>query len=203
MKRWWKSISGVMGVLSITRISTISFELTKLEKQLAVRCEWHFFERGWGKGPCDGVGGTVKQGEARATRMGQTITTAQEFFTWASNALNTIKPLFIEKVDITEAKQNLQEQWTSAKLKTVPQTQGMHQQPRHPKSGEALQNWWGWLSCPQNFWWTKCQQTCGRVIQREWRATWWQPAQQSIWCRAILWQAIWSQSSQYQHSKSI
>ena len=32
-----------------------------------IKAEWHFFATSHGKGPCDGVGGTVKRSAARAS----------------------------------------------------------------------------------------------------------------------------------------
>ena len=30
---------------------------------------WHYFEKGHGKGPCDGIGGAVKRGAAQAAKQ--------------------------------------------------------------------------------------------------------------------------------------
>ena len=37
------------------------------KKDFAIEAEWHFFATAHGKGPCDGVGGTVKREAARAS----------------------------------------------------------------------------------------------------------------------------------------
>jgi hypothetical protein len=48
-----------------------------------VTCTWDFLESGHGKGPCDGVGGSIKHYADTAVKKGVLITNAQDFFTWA------------------------------------------------------------------------------------------------------------------------
>ncbi|XP_037033164.1 uncharacterized protein LOC119072128 [Bradysia coprophila] len=52
-------------------------------------CEWHFHATSHGKGPCDGIGGTLKRSAARAS-LGRTyekqIDSAELLFEWASSS---------------------------------------------------------------------------------------------------------------------
>lgn len=60
-------------------------------QDFGVEAEWHFFPTAHGKGPCDGVGGTVKRMAARANLQlppDRQITTARELYEWASNPTN-------------------------------------------------------------------------------------------------------------------
>ncbi|XP_025262218.1 uncharacterized protein LOC112637213 [Camponotus floridanus] len=57
-----------------------------------IAAEWHFFPTSHSKGPCDGIGGTLKRLAARASlqRINNPIRTPQELFTWATEALHNI-----------------------------------------------------------------------------------------------------------------
>ncbi|KAJ8048235.1 hypothetical protein HOLleu_00469 [Holothuria leucospilota] len=44
---------------------------------------WNYFESGHGKGPCDGVGGTVKRLADDAVKRGAVIQNANDFYSWA------------------------------------------------------------------------------------------------------------------------
>ena len=58
------------------------------EKDNLVPAEMHFFPTAHGKGPCDGLGGTIKGTAARASLRlpaDQQILTTMEFFLWLKN----------------------------------------------------------------------------------------------------------------------
>ena len=65
-------------------------------------CEavWNYFEAGHGKGPCDGLGGTVKRMADEAVRSGKnTIQDAEEFFKWTqteSCSMKSVKFMFVK-----------------------------------------------------------------------------------------------------------
>jgi len=61
-------------------------------QDFGIAAEWHFFPTSHGKGPCDGIGGTLKRLAARASlqRINNPIRTPQELFTWATEALHNI-----------------------------------------------------------------------------------------------------------------
>ena len=53
-----------------------------------VEAEWHFFVTAHGKGPCDGVGATVKRGAIRASLQSgdnNHILSAEDLFNWLSS----------------------------------------------------------------------------------------------------------------------
>ncbi|XP_018374535.1 PREDICTED: uncharacterized protein LOC108768312, partial [Trachymyrmex cornetzi] len=57
------------------------------KKDFNLDAEWHYFATAHGKGPCDGIGGTVKRIAARVSLqrpIHEQITTAHELFEWAS-----------------------------------------------------------------------------------------------------------------------
>ncbi|XP_044013077.1 uncharacterized protein LOC122855606 [Aphidius gifuensis] len=59
------------------------------KKNYGIEAEWHFFATAHGKGPCDGVGGTLKREAARASLQRPTdkqITTPKELYDWANEA---------------------------------------------------------------------------------------------------------------------
>eukprot|EP00731_Ephydatia_muelleri_P014791 Em0008g511a len=65
-----------------------------------IEAEWHFFATAHGKGPCDGLGGTVKR-EAVSTSLkrpleGQ-IQTPQELSEWAKDAIPSVTFEFVDK----------------------------------------------------------------------------------------------------------
>lgn len=57
-----------------------------------IGAEWHFFPTSHGKGPCDGLGGTLKRLAARASlqRIDNPIRTPLELFNWAKETLPNI-----------------------------------------------------------------------------------------------------------------
>ncbi|XP_013401704.1 uncharacterized protein LOC106167464 [Lingula anatina] len=60
---------------------------------------WNYFESGHGKGPCDGVGGTVKRLADQAVNAQKAnIQDAEDFYVWAQNSnLRSIKFFFVQK----------------------------------------------------------------------------------------------------------
>ena len=49
------------------------FTLSNHLTMFGVAATWHYFEKGHGKGPCDGVGGAVKHGAGQAAKHGVPI----------------------------------------------------------------------------------------------------------------------------------
>lgn len=94
-----------------------------------IPAEWHFFATAHGKGPCDGIGGTIKRAAARASlqlAVDQQITTPYELYTWASatNNLRNITIKFSSEQDYNEAVKDLSERFS--KTKTITGTQQLH-----------------------------------------------------------------------------
>lgn len=60
--------------------------LAKHHDDFNIQAEWHFFPTAHGKGPCDGLGATVKRSALRASlQCKKTILTAFELYEWLQN----------------------------------------------------------------------------------------------------------------------
>ena len=60
--------------------------LAYLEEDYRVPAEWHFFATSHGKGPCDGIGGTVKRLATKASlqrTLDCQIQTPHQLYEWA------------------------------------------------------------------------------------------------------------------------
>lgn len=58
-----------------------------------IEAEWHFFATSHGKGPCDGVGGTLKRLASKASLQrpfDQQILTAMDLFDWANQNIHSV-----------------------------------------------------------------------------------------------------------------
>ena len=55
------------------------------QERYGITATWDYFECGHGKGPCDGVGGTIKRSADQAVKQGTNIQYATDFYVWASN----------------------------------------------------------------------------------------------------------------------
>jgi len=60
--------------------------VTKHEERYGIKATWDYFETGHGKGPCDGVGGSVKRLADDAQKMGIRIQNAEDFVKWAQES---------------------------------------------------------------------------------------------------------------------
>jgi hypothetical protein len=67
-----------------------------------VSCTWDYLETGHGKGPCDGVGGSIKKGADIAVKAGHTISDGKEFYSWAEK-FTSMKCLYITPGDVQNA----------------------------------------------------------------------------------------------------
>ena len=77
-----------------------------------IEAKWHFFTTAHGKGPCDGVGGTVKHDATRASLKrpleGQ-IQIPQQLFEWTKDAILSVTFEFVVKSEIETEELALQE----------------------------------------------------------------------------------------------
>lgn len=89
--------------------------------------EWHFFATSHGKGPSDGLGGTVKREARRASLQrpldGQ-ITTPRHLFDWCVENLTNCNFAYLTEKDHEEEAELLKIRFT--RLRTIPGTQKMH-----------------------------------------------------------------------------
>ena len=72
-----------------------------------VSCTWEFLESGHGRGPCDGIGGSIKASAAIAVKKGQIINDARSFFQWAQSYEGVITPFFVTEREISMAETRL------------------------------------------------------------------------------------------------
>ena len=70
------------------------------QKELGVEMGWDFLEAGHGKGPCDGVGGSIKQSADIAIKRGTHISNAKQFYDWAREAKPSLKFIYLDGRDI-------------------------------------------------------------------------------------------------------
>lgn len=92
-----------------------------------MEAEWHFFATCHGKGPCDGIGGTVKRivGKASLQRtVDNHIITPLDMFKYCTENIKKIDFLFCSMQNIKEIEQQLQTRYQLAIR--VPQTRSLH-----------------------------------------------------------------------------
>lgn len=90
-----------------------------------VSAQWNYLEVGHGKGPCDGLGASVKRAADMAVKQEKSsIQDANEFFTWASeNNSSKIRYVLYSERDIELAKSRLEKYQT---LVSIPGTMKIH-----------------------------------------------------------------------------
>ncbi|XP_054775254.2 uncharacterized protein LOC129283486 [Lytechinus pictus] len=95
-----------------------------------IHAQWNYFESGHGKGPCDGIGGTIKRlADTAVKRRAAVIQDAHDFFAWASQERHEcsgskINFFFVAKGDCAAGSLLIAERWSS--VKTFPGTMQMH-----------------------------------------------------------------------------
>ena len=90
------------------------------EVDFGVPAEWHYFATSDGKGPCDGVGGTVKRLAARTSLQRpyeQQIITPLDLFSWAKGAMDSIELHYVTTEEVQKNEEFLDERFNS--LQTV------------------------------------------------------------------------------------
>lgn len=97
------------------------------KQDFEIQAEWHYFATGHGKGPCDGVSGTIKRLAARASLQlppEAQITTPQKLYDWAKQNISGIDFLFCPVEDYDKTAAQLKTRFH--KSKRVPGTQKFH-----------------------------------------------------------------------------
>ena len=119
------------------------------EEDYGVPAEWHFFATSHGKGPCDGIGGTVKRLATKASlqrTLDCQIQTPHQLYEWAQDNIAGVTTIFCPKGDIAEhetfLKARLEKSITVAgteKLHAFYLIRGRHQLvvKRYSNSGES------------------------------------------------------------------
>ncbi|KAK3919753.1 ARL14 effector protein [Frankliniella fusca] len=94
------------------------------EEDFGVKAEWHYFATSHGKGPCDGLAGTMKRQAYLSSIRGHLIRTPLEFFNWADKHMPNIHGKFVSSEEILKTKENLKEQF--ARSLSIPQIRSQH-----------------------------------------------------------------------------
>ena len=92
-----------------------------------IDAEWHFFATSHGKGPCDGLGGTVNRLAARASLQrpyDHQIMTPCQLYEWASENISTIVFTYCTTDDYRKAETFLEHRFQQSR--TIPGTQKLH-----------------------------------------------------------------------------
>jgi len=90
--------------------------LTHHLEDFKMAAEWHFYPTSHGKGPCDGVGGTLKRLAAKASlqRVNNPIRTPKELFDWATEALPSITCCYSTNDEYKEEEKRLSARFEKA-----------------------------------------------------------------------------------------
>ena len=97
------------------------------EEDFGVPAEWHFFATSHGKGPCDGVGGTVKRLAARASLQrpyNDQIQTPVQLFNWAKENIQQVHFQYVEDKDLAVTRKALKKRFEECKA--IEGTQKFH-----------------------------------------------------------------------------
>ncbi|XP_066590497.1 uncharacterized protein [Prorops nasuta] len=99
------------------------------KNDFGLNAEWHYFATAHGKGPCDGIGGTLKRIAARTSLQlapDKQISTPQQLYDWAvkENRFPNIECKFLSKNDYISVKELLEFRYNKAK--TIERTQKFH-----------------------------------------------------------------------------
>lgn len=89
--------------------------------------EWHFFATSHGKGPSDGLGGTVKREARRASLQRpfeDQITTPLHLYNWCQQTLHNCNFAYLTEKDYEEEEKFLTDRFIG--LRTIPGTQKQH-----------------------------------------------------------------------------
>lgn len=103
------------------------FYLCQLKKLYGCDAEWHFFATSHGKGPCDGIGGTLKRLATKASLQrthNNHILSAKSLYDWAKNNHSIMHYEFCSLNDYNKHYKALEKK--TKKIKTIEGTQSFH-----------------------------------------------------------------------------
>ena len=80
------------------------------EETYNITAQWNYFEAGHGKGPCDGLGGTVKRMADEAIRQGKSIIQdARDFYRWSiQSSMKGVEFVYVDKDECETKRQEIQ-----------------------------------------------------------------------------------------------
>ncbi|CAM1300613.1 Uncharacterised protein at_DN1833 [Pycnogonum litorale] len=91
------------------------------------KADWNFFATAHGKGPVDGVGGTVKRAVWRRVLQGKAlVNTSQDFAAVAKTACPNINVMRVDSTAIEEVRRDLNTLWSNETPMTIPETRRFH-----------------------------------------------------------------------------
>ena len=98
--------------------------------------DWSFYGTAHGKGPVDGVGGTVNRAVWRRILQGKvTISTPHEFVAVAKEACPNVTIVFIDAAQVATTRQELESLWAQNRPQRIPNTRQAHYfKPTSPSS---------------------------------------------------------------------
>lgn len=103
------------------------------ERRFKMEATWDYFETGHGKGPCDGIGGTIKRMADQAAKHGRQIQDAFDFVEWGqSGAVKFNVKLVAEETFQAEKERYLA---LEKEVKTVVGTKKIHAVRKGPNPG--------------------------------------------------------------------
>lgn len=111
--------------------------LSKLLKDICPSiktCTWNFSEAGHGKGPMDGIGGTLKRTADRCVLQGNDITSANDFVTILNDACPGIFLTKVSAEDVAEIKQHVDQ----CAIAAIPDVMRIHQILWHEKASSIV-----------------------------------------------------------------
>lgn len=89
--------------------------------------DWSFFATAHGKGPIDGVGGTVKRAVwHRILQKRVVINSARDFAEVAKESCPNINIIYVESQDVSASKSMLEKAWNDNPPRAIPHTHSMH-----------------------------------------------------------------------------
>ena len=94
------------------------------QQNYGVDCEWNFWASCYGKGPWDGIGGTLKRSCTNAIKQGKQISTPEDVYKHGVSALPSVNMHWVPDSEIKKREAELQKRFNSAKL--VKGTRGFH-----------------------------------------------------------------------------
>ena len=87
------------------------------EAHFGVAAEWHFFATAHGKGPCDGIGGSLKRLAARASlqrHQNNQILTCADLYQWAQQNVRNINVAYSSAADYEKERMLLMPRFAKA-----------------------------------------------------------------------------------------
>ncbi|KAK3927342.1 ARL14 effector protein [Frankliniella fusca] len=93
-------------------------------EDFGLEAEWHYFATSHGKGPCDGLGGTMKRQAYLASIRNHLIRTPSEFYNWVEKNMEKIQVKFVTSEEVKSTEDKLRQRY--ARALSIPQMRSQH-----------------------------------------------------------------------------